>query len=147
MYNDISRKNENQAPISTDRCRRRRKGIVASSPIVYWVMANTIIRRPNPIKRLTVVEVQGSVIPPHCNARSRQQSAPTINVAPRGSSFTSFFETARSLSALVDLDSLSTKETRMNVIAPIGRLLLECQSALKFSGVCEKRTSRSTISS
>jgi len=86
MYPEFAIKKRNKHPNNIDLCRKIRKGIVASSPNFHWSVKNITKSSTNPINKSVIVEdFHGCFMPPHCNARKRQQIEAIRAPAPKGS--------------------------------------------------------------
>jgi hypothetical protein len=96
------------------------------SPIIAVLPAS------NPI---TVGELHGLVCPPHCNARSRQQSELTNNKVPIGSILRNFRLRGRSRYSFGDGLILRKIDNTRITTAPMGRLQLNISSSSKLAWV------------
>ena len=121
---DIEMKNNTNAPNETVDCRSSRKGMVAWSASRHWRIPKAIIKMLNPTRRPTTSrEHQGYLLPPHCNPRNRQHTAPSSNITPSGSSRFNFSLTESLLALLSSTFELRPMNTRQNTAMPRGRFL------------------------
>lgn len=101
-----------------------RSGIVALSASRHCIRQKVRSRRPKPIRRpITLLECQGYLLPPSCNARNRQFIAPRSTIIPRGSKCFNFSLADRFLSGSLSILTLRPRQTIPNTRAPMGKLL------------------------
>lgn len=117
-----------------------RSGMVALSPLCHWTRTNATASKAAPTKSpITSAEPHGLDWPPHCSARTRQQTAPMTRTIP-GKSRREIFSLKgiNAFSRTAVAGNFRMKKIMTKATAPIGRFLNR-QSVISFRGLAHLR--------